>query len=241
VLVDGKERGARIDPRAGVVVLYAVAEQRQRGMRVATEHALAFTNARIMDRSPRNFVGEQQPTCVQAIQKARETFGTRIDFLDFQKDPLSQTAEPSILFDEAVELVPMHGEMTLTLILPHVTLVDRNTDQVGHQVRETSIMIALHPDHFDLTLRIGKLANIRQKLPVLAGEAAKIEIGKNIAQQHQAPIAMRLQHVERILRPAQFGPKMNVRQDQRVVRVAIHALVMRHFSALYDERQMKNW
>ena len=58
---------------------------------------------------------------------------------------------------------------------------------------------------------------------MLAGQAAKIEIGKHIAQQHQSAEAMRLQHVQGILGAAQLRAQMDVRQDQRIVEYLVHA------------------
>ncbi len=134
-----------------------------------------------------------------------------------------------MFFDEAVELMAVHGQMPLALILPHVALVDGDADQVRHQVGEACIVIAFDPNHFYLTLWIGKFADVGKELPMFAGEAAKIKIGKNVAQQNQSFIAVRLQHVERVLCPTHFGPEVDVRQNDRVVRRPTHALVMQHF------------
>ena len=130
-----------------------------------------------------------------------------------QKNQFAQSADPEILFDEAIELVAVHREVPLAFVFPNVALVDGNADQVRHQIGEASVVVALDPNHFHLTLWIRKFADVRKELPVLAGQAAKVEIGKNIAQQNQSLVAICLQHVERVLCPTHFGPEVDVRQD----------------------------
>jgi len=134
----------------------------------------------------------------------------------------------------------VHCEMPLAFVFPNVALVDGNADEMRHQLREPSIVIAFDPNYFNLALWIGKFADVGEELPVFAGQATKVEIGKNIAQQNQPSIAVRLQHVERVLRPAQFGPEVDVRQNQRVVRRPNHALVMQHLRRRHDESAMNN-
>jgi hypothetical protein len=62
-----------------------------------------------------------------------------------------------------------------------------------HDLREPVVMVALHPDHFNLVPRVGELADVREKLPVFLGSAAEIQVGKDIAQQDQPPEFDRLQ------------------------------------------------
>lgn len=240
LLVDGEKGGARVDPRTGVVILDAIAEQRQRDMGVAAKHTLAFSGLSITDRAAGNCIRQQQPAGIHAIQKPRDTFGSRIYFLDFEEDQLAQSTDPKILFDETIELMTVHRQMPLTLVLPHVALVYRDADQVRHQVGEAGVVVAFDPHHFHLALRIGKLADVGEELPVFAGQAAKVEVGKDVAQQNQPSIAVCLQHVERVLRPAQFGPEVDVRQNQRVVRRPNHALIMQHSQREHDEPAMNN-
>ncbi len=197
-------------------------------MCVPAKHALAFFCARIMDCSAGHLIRQQQPASVHSIQKARNTFCARVYLLDLQEDPFAQSTDRQVFLDEAIELVPMHGQVPLALVLPHIPLVHRNADQMRHQVGEAGIVIAFDPDDFHLAFWVRKLANKREELPVFAGQATKVEIGKYIAQQYQSSIAIRLQYVQRILRPAHFGPEVNIRQNQRVVRRPNHARVMQH-------------
>ncbi len=134
----------------------------------------------------------------------------------------------------------VHRQMPLALVFPNVALVDGHADQMRHQVGQASVVVSLDPDHFNLALWIGKFADIGEELPVFASEAAKVEIGKDIAQQNQPAIAVCLQHVERLLCPTHFGPEMNVRQNDGVVRRPTHALVMQHFWRQHDDSAMNN-
>ncbi len=129
-----------------------------------------------MNRSARYFVGQQQPASVHAVEKSRNALGARIYFLNLQKEALAPSADPQIFLDEAIELMAVDGEVSLAVILPNVALVDRNTDQVRHQVGEAGVVVPLDPHHFHPALGIGKLANVGEEFPVLAGEAAKIKI-----------------------------------------------------------------
>jgi hypothetical protein len=114
-------------------------------------------------------------------------------------------ANKQIFADKSVELMAVHCQMALARIFPHVTLVDRNADQMRHQIRQAMIVVAFHPDHFHMPLGIGKLADIGQKFPVVAGEAAEVKVGENISQQNEPAKTVRLQNVERFLSAAHFG------------------------------------
>ncbi len=81
-------------------------------------------------------------------------------------------------------------------VIPLILLVHANADQVRHDFSEPVIVISLHPDNFDLAFRVGEFADVSEKFPVLFLEAAEIQVGKNIAQQNQAAIAVLLQNVE---------------------------------------------
>ena len=102
--------------------------------------------------------------------------------MECRKDVAQQT----IADQEAVELVSMNRQMMDAVKIPFILLVNINTDQVGHHVRKTMIVISLNPNHRDSAFRIRQLANVAKKLPVFFLEPAEIEIAENIAQQDQA-------------------------------------------------------
>ena len=137
-----------------------------------------------------------------------------------QKRP--RGAEQQIIDGKAVKLVPMNGEVTAALELPLVLLVHFQADQVRHDVAEPAIMVALHPDHFNATLGIGELADVAEELPVGLGQTAKVKVGKNVAQQDQAPETVLPQHPRGLLRAADLGPQVQVREDERVIDGGTH-------------------
>ena len=129
-------------------------------MRVATKDAVAVARAGILERTFSNLVRQPQPACIHAIQKAREDLAVRIQLLDAVEDLLSQPAEQQIAADEAVKLVAVDGEVPLAGILPHVALVDRNADQVRHQLRQPVVVVAFDPDNLHAATRVGELTDV---------------------------------------------------------------------------------
>ncbi len=107
-------------------------------------------------------------------------------------------------------------------ILPFVFLIHLYTHQVRHHIRQSLVVISFHPHHFNIAFRIGKLANISEKFPVLFGETSKIQVGENIAQENEPSKAIFLQHTSGPMGAARLRSQMHVREDQRVVWSPIH-------------------
>jgi hypothetical protein len=61
---------------------------------------------------------------------------------------------------------------------------------------------------------------------MLLGEAAEIEVGKDIAQENQSPEAIVLQHIGRLAGATGLRAKMHVGKDQRVITRRIHIYVV---------------
>jgi hypothetical protein len=59
---------------------------------------------------------------------------------------------------------------------------------VGHNVRQSFIVVAFDPHDFDLPLTIGELANVGEKLPVLAVQAAKVQVREDVAQENEPAV-----------------------------------------------------
>ncbi len=239
MLVDGYKRGPRIDPRSRVVILDPVAHHRQRRVRMAAENTLALSGTRVANGSVRDLVGKPQPARTHAVKKTREALRPRIQLLYLIEQVLAHAADQQIPADEAVELMPVDSQVTLPVVLPHVALIHRHADQMRHQIRQAVIVVALNPNHFHVALGIREFADMSEKFPVLAGKPAEIQVRENISQQHQPLETMRLEHVQRVLRAAKLGPKMDVRQYECVVRCIDHALYMRHKRAMADDSNMK--
>jgi hypothetical protein len=114
------------------------------------------------------FFFHAKPAGIEAIEKAREGFLAAVEFLNPLEEPFAETADERVAADEAVELMSMHRKVADSVVLPHVTLIDGNSNQVRHHVGEALIVIALDPDYLDLTFGIGELADAGEKLPVFA-------------------------------------------------------------------------
>ena len=105
-------------------------------------------------------------------------------------------AQETIADQEAVKLMAVNRQMMNAVKIPFVLLVHIDTDQVGHHVGKTMIVIPLHPDHRDPAFRIGQLADVTEKLPMFFFKTAEIEIAKNVAQQDQAAERNCFQHLQ---------------------------------------------
>ena len=128
MLIDGQERGARIHPRTGIVILDAILHDRKRRVRMPAEYAIATATARVLDRAVGNFVGKPQPARAHAVKKSREAFRLRIELLYLIKQLLEGAADEQVLAKEAVELVAVHGQVALAFIFPDVALINRHAD-----------------------------------------------------------------------------------------------------------------
>src|SRR5205823_11123376 len=111
-----------------------------------------------------------------------------------QIKPRSHARQTYIIDLKAVELMPMNGQVTNTLIFPGILLINAHTHQVRHDIGEAVIVIAFYPHDFDLALRIGELANLAKKLPVILGQASEIEIGEDVPEEDQAMKAIFLEY-----------------------------------------------
>src|ERR1700693_6649373 len=99
----------------------------------------------------------------------------------------SDVAQQQIVDRKAVKLVAVDGDMAVACRLPLVLLVDFYADQVRHDVAQPATVVPLDPNYFNAALGIGKFADVAEEFPVGLGEAAKVEVRKNVAQQDQAP------------------------------------------------------
>ncbi len=102
-------------------------------------------------------------------------------------------------------------------VLPGIMLVNAHAHQVRHDVGEAVVVIALHPDDFNIAFGIRKLANIAEKLPVIFGEAGEVEVGENVAQQDQPLKAVFLEHASGFAGMTRLCTEVQVGKDQRVV------------------------
>jgi hypothetical protein len=179
-------------------------------VRVAAKNALNPAQLCIMQRARRNLSGQAQEPRVQLVQQPRYRFRARFDFLQLFIDPDPDLADLQVAAYPFVELVAMNCEVSLSLAPPHVTLVYRHTHQVRHYVRKPVVVVPLDPHDFNLSFWVGELADVGEKSPVFAREAAEIQVRENVAQQNQPSILDRLQNLKRFPGTAYLRPEVNV-------------------------------
>jgi hypothetical protein len=185
-------------------------------MGVAAENAVRTALCGIVQGAFRHLVAQAQPACAETIEPTRDALLLAFEALHGLVKANEEFAEQDVLVDETVELVPVDGKMALAAVLPHIALVDRDADQVRHHIRQAVVVIALNPDDLPFAFRVRKAPNTRKKVPVVALEAAKVEIREDIAQQDELPEVDRFQQLHRVLGPAHVAAKVNVRQDEGV-------------------------
>src|SRR5258708_3294699 len=140
-------------------------------MRVAAENAVSIVLARVMQCSRGDFRGHSEPSCIQAVNEPRDGLASEVELLQLEIERRSQPAEAQIVYLETVELMAVDCDVTQSIELPDVILIDADADQVRHDVGKSVVVIAFDPDNLDVALGIRELANVAEKLPVIFGEA----------------------------------------------------------------------
>ncbi len=106
---------------------------------------------------------------------------------------------------------------------------------MGHDFGQAVVVIAFDPDHFNVALGIGELANEAEKFPVLFFQAPEIEVGENITQKNQPAILIFPEDAQRLVRAAHVRAEVQIREDQRVVYRRRHYLYCRRRVLRGDE------
>jgi hypothetical protein len=123
---------------------------------------------------------------------------------------------------KAIELVAMNRDVAQSCELPGVALVNPHTDEVRHDVRQAVVVISFNPDDLNIAFGIRELADIAEKLPMVFGEAGKVKVGENVAEQDQALEAIFFQNAGGFAGVAGLCTEVQVGKDQRVVHGQIH-------------------
>ncbi len=207
-----------VHPASGIEIFDSVIAARQGGVGVSAENALGFVVAGVGQGAFGNLGRETQPLRVQPVEKARKRLIFRVPLLQLQVEQRAeQVIEADIVDHETIELVSMDGDVGHARKLPAIFLVHADAHQVRHDFAQAVIVIALHPDHFDVAFGIRELADKAEKFPVLFFQTAEIQVGKNVAQKDKAAITVLVQHAQRFPGPAHFRAQVQVGKDQRVV------------------------
>lgn len=194
----------------------------QRLVRVAAENSLCFVVLGEIDGAGGDFRRHAQPARVQAIDEARDGLVLEIEFLQLQIERRAQAAQAQIVDLESVELMAVDRDVAQAAVVPIVVLVDAHAYQMRHDIRQSVVVIALHPNDFYAALGVRQLANEAEKLPMIFGQACEVEVGKDVAQQNQAPEARLSEQASSFPRMARVRAEVQVRKDQRVVGMRIH-------------------
>ena len=191
-------------------------------MSMSAEDALYPPGARVKKRAFRNSGFQAQPTRVHPVDQARKSFAVAVKFLQRIEKALAPPADELILPAKGVELVSVYGQVALALELPYIALIYRNAHQVRHDLRKPLVVISLHPYYFHFALRVGELADAREKFPVLAGQPPEVQIAEDIAQQHQSAEGSVCQQRGSLARPAHFAAQVQVGKNQSVQYLLCH-------------------
>ena len=162
-------------------------------MRMTAKDPVDPSNLRVVQRTRSDFPRQTQEPRVQPIEQSGQRLRPALHLLQLLVYAHTDSADEQVAAHPAVELVSVYREMALPVEAPHVSLVNRNAHQVRHHVRKPLVVIALDPDDFDFSLRIGQLANVGKELPVVAGEPAEVQVGEYVSEQDEPAILDRLQ------------------------------------------------
>ena len=193
-------------------------------MRVPAENALSFALFCVTERAVCYLGGQPKPSGIETVQVAGEAFFPQIKLLQIEIEELADLAQQKIVDHETVKLVAMDRQMALAGVFPDILLIHRHTHQVRHNLGESVIVIAFHPDNFNSVPRIRQLANVAQEFPVLFRQAAEVEVVENVTQQDQTFCLDGLQEMQCIMGPADIGPEVQIRNNHGIKAVCLHVL-----------------
>ncbi len=190
------------------------------------ENTISALLVRIVHRTGRNFRRHAQPARIEPVNQPDDGLVLEIHLLQGEIERCPKLAQAHVIHLKAIELVPVDRHVTQAAIVPRVILINAHPDQVRHDIGEPVVVIAFHPNDFDAALRVRELANVAEKLPMIFGEAGKVEVGENVAQQNQPPKTVFLQHARGFAGMARLCTEVQVGKDQRVVHGQIHSSVI---------------
>jgi len=195
-------------------------------MRVPAKDSIRSMMLRILQRARSHLPRHPQPPRVQPVNPPRHRISLQIELLQLQVQRCSHPAQPHPVHLKTVELVAVNRNVLHPVVLPAVILVHAHAHQMRHHVGQPVVVIPFHPHHFNVALGIRQLPDISQKLPMILGKPREVKVGKNVAQQNQPREAALLEHLRSLARATRLRTQVQVRKDQRVVRMQIHILVV---------------
>lgn len=145
---------AGIDPAARIVVMNSVLLNVDGVVGVPAENAVGVMLPRILQSPCGHLRRHAQPARVQPVNQPRNGISFEVEFLELKIKRGAQSVEPYIADLKTIELVAMDCDVPQSAVLPRIALVHAHAHQVRHDVREPVVVIAFHPHHFDIALRI---------------------------------------------------------------------------------------
>ena len=94
--------------------------------------------------------------------------------------------------------------------------MDGYTQKVGEDLGNAAVVIANNPDHLNALARIGRLPDVRQKLPIVTREAFEVQIIEDISIEDQSIELQHSHELDQAFRPRHIRAEVDVRHDQRV-------------------------
>jgi hypothetical protein len=150
----------RIHPPARVVVMNPVLLHMNASCVCPQKIAVCALMPRVVQRPRGHFRRHAQPARIQPVNQPRNRLALKIQLLQQQIQRRSPPAQPDPVHLKSVELVTVNRNVPQPAIVPAVILVHPNPHQVRHDVGQPVIVIALHPDHFNVALGIRELPDI---------------------------------------------------------------------------------
>jgi len=210
LVTDGYICRAVVDPGTGVVVIDTIAMLMQGQMRVSAEDAVNPSGLGVSQGAGSHLGRQPQAVSVEAIETAGEALVADVELLNAAEEQLAAAAEQFVVQGETVELVAVNGQVPQSVVAPDIAFENGNSHKVGHHLGEAFIMVAFHPDDFDVAFAVGEFADAGEELPMIAIQAGEVEVGEDVAQKDQAAEVTGLQQRQGISSPADIRPEVNV-------------------------------
>src|SRR5215831_13441495 len=131
---------------------------------MAAENSLRVPRSGMRQGPGCHLAREAQPHGVESLKKSHNSFLTKRDLLQ--------------------KLMTMNCQVANAAVMPLVFLVNLNSNQVRHNLRQSVVVVSFDPDHLDGALGIGEFAYVTEELPMLFLKPTKIQIAENITEQY---------------------------------------------------------
>jgi len=112
-----------------------------------------------------------------------------------------QAGDLTVVGHEIIELMPVHGQISFSVIVPGVLPARPDTEKIRNNVDEPLVVIPLYPYHFFLR---GYVFNIGKKIPVDLVQSVEIEVIKDIPEKNQPLVSPGVKDLYQLGNPAEL-------------------------------------